>query len=138
MQASPQVAVSIVAGVEKAPASTTVFAELVGQFGQQSSNFIAMTLEAFGVKPVVGNDSLYHNVVGGILAVLVETVEKDLFDLLWVEHQGIAHFVSFRRFLVHSVETCVIIQTSIDYVKYISWRCKNLLHTHTTRCSACS
>ena len=90
MEASPLVAVLVVAGVEERPATTTGLLELVGEFVQHRLDLGLVALETLGMK-LDTNDALGLDVFASILTVTEQAVHEDGVDPLGVENCLRAH-----------------------------------------------
>ncbi len=89
MHAGPLVAVTVHARLEEAPATlAAALLEGIGEFRKQAVDFLAMLFDSLGVEADGTNDTFCHDVVAGVLASLVEAVDKDGLDVLRGKNAG--------------------------------------------------
>lgn len=89
VEAGPQVAALVLAGVQEGAAGL----ELVRQLVQQRFDLGLVALHAVGVELDRLGDAFGRDVVAGVLAVLEQAVEEDRFDPRGVKNEG-GHCVS--------------------------------------------
>ena len=130
METGPQIAVLVVAGVEKRPATTAGLLELVGELVQHGFDLGLVALETLGMKPDVPDDAFGLDVVAGVLAVSEETVGEDGVYPFGVENSLSAHsstllsrycFIPSRHHAQISLKPIILRHKSQEAASAASW-----------------
>lgn len=96
MHARPLVAVLVYAGVGEAHAASAAGLEIVGEFREHVVNLLTVLLDAAAVEADGVDDTLRHDALGDVLAVLEQTLHEDIVDVIAGQDLGVgSHDKSF-------------------------------------------